>query len=404
MKLSICFICDEYPPIDHGGIGTAVKLLAEELAKSHDIFVVGISPKSFGGKNFEKKNGVNIWRFKHGIKLPFLGKNSLLKKLLNKLFKIDYWGAKKAWVSHKNFIEKLDLQYKLDVLECPDFRFVFTYLSNSNNLRIWPNISGLKVAKLHGSINFFRLENNLSLAKKEYLFEKQLFDYSDKIISVSPYTTRKIKSYYNIENSKIETIFNGLNIINTNSDAKTRKNKVIFSGSLVKKKGIIELLKAWNLVCKDDNNSVLLVYGKGVKWKYLKYIDRDITNRVFFKGHVDRDFLLNEYKTASLAVFPSHSETFGLGPIESMMMGCPTIGSKIFKKTWYFNNPKPNAMLIQDQFDTKSFANLILSVLKNDKIKNELSNEGKTYVNNHFDIVNIANKHIEFYLESIRND
>lgn len=405
MKLSICFVCDEYPPINHGGIGTSIKLLAEELAKNHEIYVVGISPKSYGGKNFEKINGVNIWRFKHGIKLPLLDRNSLLYKVLNKIFKIDYWGVRKTWITHHKFIENLHIQNRLDVIECPDFRFAFTYLPLKKNLKMWPEINALKVTKLHGSLNFFRLEEKLPIAEKEYLFEEKLFDCSDKIISVSPYTTKKNKIYYSsVKNEKIKTIFNGLYISEGNSHIEIRKNTVIFSGSLVKKKGVIELLKAWNLVCRANKNVVLKIYGKGIKQKFFKHIDKEFRKRVSFEGHVNRDDLLQEYKKASLAIFPSHSETFGLAPIESMMMGCPTIGSEIFKKTWYFHNKDAPAMLIQDQFDMNSFANLIVKVLDDKILKKELSENGIAYVKDHFDIKNIAHMHVAFYSKHIHND
>jgi glycosyltransferase involved in cell wall biosynthesis len=396
MSLTICFICDEYPPISHGGIGTEIKLLAEELAKTHRVYVVGISPKSFGGKDFEEINRVQVWRFKHGIKLPFIKRNSLIYKMLNKLLNLDYLGIKKTWIKHHEFIEKLNSQKSIDVIESTDFRFAFNHLPFDKNLNMWPNVKGLKVTKLHGSINFLRLEEKLSIDEKAYFFEKKLFQNSEKIISVSPYTTKKFKAYYNLNHNKIKTIFNGLYISKGNI-FEARKNEVIFSGSLVKKKGIIELLKAWNLVCQVNKDVVLKIYGKGTKQKFFKYINNDFKKRVFFEGHVDRIELLQEYKKARLAIFPSHFETFGLAPVESMMMGCPTIGSKIFEKTWYTQNKDTPAMLIQDEFDIDSFAGLIIKVLDDEILRKNLSHAGISYVKNHFDIRNIAKMHVDFY-------
>ena len=155
--MKICFNCDEYPPVSHGGIGTVVKSLAEEMVdKGHEVFVVGILPRSFGGRSYEEINGVKIWRIKHGIKIPYLSRQSLLYKIINKIFDVDFWGLKKAWIDQNVLIENLVDQHGIEIIEFPDYRLAFS----KKNLPkfLWPEINIPKVVKFHGSINYFNLE------------------------------------------------------------------------------------------------------------------------------------------------------------------------------------------------------------------------------------------------------
>jgi len=390
MKLNICFICDEYPPLSHGGIGSVTKTLAEEFVKNgHRVFIVGISAKSQGGENYEKINGVEIWRFKHGIKIPFMRSNNLLYRGLNKVFKFDFWGVEKVWFKQNLFLEKLVKEKSIDVIEFPDFRFCYAHLTTDIFFRFWPNINVLKIAKLHGSLNFLGLESKKNILKKVFLMEQSLLDYCDKIISVSPYTTKRYFSLYNLKPSKTTEIFNGVEIFDNNEVTLNKENFAVFSGSLVKKKGIVELLKAWNIVCLNNESIQLRIYGKGIKQKFVKYINSKYRNRVAFFGHIDQQELYQVYKKAKVAIFPSHTETFGLAPLESMLYGCPTIGSEIFAKTWYkkvdvVNNRFP--ILIQNHQNINELALVILKVIDDKSLQKSLSKNGRNYARENFDI------------------
>ena len=57
--MNILLLCDEYPPGRHGGIGTAVQLLARALVREgHKVVVAGFYDWSYGGKDTEADQGV----------------------------------------------------------------------------------------------------------------------------------------------------------------------------------------------------------------------------------------------------------------------------------------------------------------------------------------------------------
>ncbi len=57
--MKICFICGEYPPGPHGGIGTFVQVLARALvAAGHEVRVLGAYGTAYHAANEEVDQGV----------------------------------------------------------------------------------------------------------------------------------------------------------------------------------------------------------------------------------------------------------------------------------------------------------------------------------------------------------
>src|SRR5215831_16450293 len=63
-SVRLCFICTEYPPGLHGGIGSSYQTLARALVeRGHKVFVVGIYPPAYQGPRHFEDRGVQVWRF-----------------------------------------------------------------------------------------------------------------------------------------------------------------------------------------------------------------------------------------------------------------------------------------------------------------------------------------------------
>src|SRR4051812_25507805 len=59
--MKIGYICNEYPPASHGGIGTAVRELARGLtARGHTVTVVGIASPAMAGAS--RDGDVQVFR------------------------------------------------------------------------------------------------------------------------------------------------------------------------------------------------------------------------------------------------------------------------------------------------------------------------------------------------------
>jgi glycosyltransferase involved in cell wall biosynthesis len=155
-----------------------------------------------------------------------------------------------------------------------------------------------------------------------------------RIITVSELSKSEICRAFGLENKRVLVIYNGVEerfrpVEYGNLDGiKKRYNlpeKFILSiGNERAYKNIKTLLKAMNKVVKEYS-LVLNLYPEGSIEK--ETIQSGLADRVHFIGHVDDRDLPLIYNAASVFVFVSLNEGFGLPPLEAMASGCPAVVS-----------------------------------------------------------------------------
>jgi glycosyltransferase involved in cell wall biosynthesis len=105
---------------------------------------------------------------------------------------------------------------------------------------------------------------------------------------------------------------------------------VLFIGTLEPRKNLVTLIEAYALLRRRGLRHVLVLAG-GKGWKYepvFEAVERlGLGDAVRFPGYVPADELPLWYNAASLFVYPSLYEGFGLPPLEAMACGTPVIVS-----------------------------------------------------------------------------
>lgn len=97
-----------------------------------------------------------------------------------------------------------------------------------------------------------------------------------------------------------------------------------------------------------------------------------LTGRVHFLGHVREDRLEQLYRSASLFVFPSLAEGFGLPALEAMAYGVPVVTSD----RPAINEVVGEAAIRVDPLDTEALAGAIVRVLDDPELAHHLSRAG----------------------------
>jgi len=182
--------------------------------------------------------------------------------------------------------------------------------------------------------------------------------------------------------------------------AQRKKQTVVYTGTLIKKKGIFQLLKAWNLVHKEMPEAELFVFGKGKTIIANEFLNSQAASTVFFKGHVSRPQLFNELRSATLAVFPSYSETFGLMCVEAMSVGCPVIYTRRSCGPEIVQDRENGSLVDPDNID--EIAASITELLRNTSLQEKYKVNGRKTVVEKFNIVNSAKEHVSYYTEVVR--
>ncbi len=106
-------------------------------------------------------------------------------------------------------------------------------------------------------------------------------------------------------------------------------NRFLYVGNLIRRKHPSAIIAAVDKVYGTDNYSITYI-GSGGEDKVIKTLVKKhgLEQRVFLKGHLDRNDIINEYDNADVFVMISENEAFGLVYLEAMARGCVVIASK----------------------------------------------------------------------------
>jgi glycosyltransferase involved in cell wall biosynthesis len=166
-------------------------------------------------------------------------------------------------------------------------------------------------------------------------YRKKIISQSDFFICISKKTQEDFLNFYNVNKEKTKVIYLGSehiikesNIINFNIGFK--KPFILYVGSRRKYKNFITLFNSYCYSKKLKNDFNMVCFGGGAFSKD-ELINFEKNNLRFNLFHLegDDDILKQLYIKASVLVFPSIYEGFGLPLVESMKIGCPVIASNI---------------------------------------------------------------------------
>ena len=102
---------------------------------------------------------------------------------------------------------------------------------------------------------------------------------------------------------------------------------ILFVGRIEKRKGLIYLVKAFEILRKKYENLRLIVVGEGDKREEIEdFVREHRIPDVFFEGEVKEKELPKYYRTADICCFPSiYGEGFGIVLLEAMASGKPVV-------------------------------------------------------------------------------
>lgn len=394
--MNLLYVCDEYPPGPHGGMGSMVQVLAREMMRQgHQVFVAGLYTWQYGQQDYENDQGVQVWRFRYGLKLPGIN-NGILYKVQRHLpsgIKARLNG-RKAFSSFISFLQELISKEQIDLIEVPDWN-TFAY---DIGFRInWPEFPVPLLLKSHGSHTYFAQELGQTPFPAWAAIDKALYQRADSLSAVSRYTAQKNAALFQ-PGKEISVLYNSIAIPET-ATAQRAAQQVLFSGTLSYKKGVFSLAKAWNKVIDRHPGATLYLYGKGDTQALQQLLHPSARPSVHFMGHQSKAVLFDALRRATLAVFPSYSETFGLAPVEAMALACPTIFTRYSCGPEIVHDGSTGLLVAPDNIEELTAA--ICRLLENPALRQQLGDKGREDVLQRFDVTASARLHADYYQKVI---
>jgi glycosyltransferase involved in cell wall biosynthesis len=322
--MHIVFVSREYPPTQRGGgIASYVKNVAESLAViGHRVSVIRASDDT-GISNDDVVNGVRVISLSGGdFIIPLVEGASKLKKLrcLYRFFSY----RKKIW---KTILSLKDV----DIVEVPEYGAEGYYLKNLPcpvTVRLHgPAFLDIKTLKKK-KYRIYQFYNYWCAKKEEVTLGK--FHY---ITSCSESLKKWFEKYLHINPSKIAVIYNPINFdfwpASTVSAYIKESPTIFFAGTVVKEKGVGDLVESCKILHQQGYDLRLIIAGK--LGKYGNDLRKTVSNEKLtwceFLGNVTQNDLSLLYQKTSVACFPSWWDNFPMVCIEAMMCGTIVIGS-----------------------------------------------------------------------------
>lgn len=175
---------------------------------------------------------------------------------------------------------------------------------------------------------------------------RKLCQTADKIIAVSESTKSDIVSRWRILEEKVKVVYNGIPADFEQLDRNNPKlievkdkyglpfNFIFYLGTIEPRKNIPAIVKAYDHLREINNPQLdkykLVIAGsKGWKTKNILSVMRNakFTDDIIFISNITNEDKAAVYTMASLFVYPSFFEGFGIPVLEAMRCGVPTITS-----------------------------------------------------------------------------
>lgn len=376
--MKIAFLTPEYPHerIRHGaGIGTSIKNLAIALVKKGCIVTVIV----YGQKESEifENEGVNI----HLIK--------------DRKYRFGKWFFYRKHI--QNYCNKIIKEQHIDILEAPDWTGITAFMSFRVPL----------VIRFHGSDTYFcRLEKRKQ-KRKNFWLEKLAIQKAKAFISPTTFAGDVSKELFDIKNKIVKTIHYGLELDKfENLDPEIHeKGLILYIGTIIRKKGVLELPEIFNLVRQQHPEARLVLIGgdsfdiaaqSRSTWELMQnQFEKNDLKNVTYLGKIPYNQVQKYIKKAQVCVFPSFAETLGMVTIESMAMQKPVVNSDIgWAKELIIDGESGFLVYPKNHVE---FAARIISIFDDKLLAKKLGVNARQRVESVFDIDKIGYENISFY-------
>jgi len=394
--MKVCFFTKEYPPNIYGGAGVHVDYLSRELAQ-----LLSLHVKYFGEKSFIKDN-LKV----EGIQIDSRELSNIPEELS---------GVFSAFFKNLTFFNS---DFNPDIVHCHTW---YSYLAGI-------------IAKLGFGIPLVTTVHSLEPLrpwKKEQIgkgynlsswIESQALQMADAIIAVSEGTKQDILKHFNVAESKIHIIPNGIDCDEyhpvENKEALTKYNidlnkpYLLFVGRITMQKGIIHLVDAIPYI--DPEIQIVLCAGAPDTDAIRKEMENHIAkakisrnNIVWISDMVSNEDKIQLYSHAHLFCCPSIYEPFGIINLEAMACRTPVVGSKtggipeiiIDGETGVLvpiDINQDNTLMNPDKF-SKDLASSINKIIKDDKLRESMSQKSMERAVSVYSWKKIANEIFNIY-------
>lgn len=376
--MKIAFLTPEYPHPKtgaSGGIGTSIKNLAKGLlAAGCSVRVLVYGQKE---EDVFEDEGICIQLIKN-VKVKGLSWFFTRKKL-------------------ERIINQLYREKEIDLVEAPDWTGITSFIQ--------PKKCPI-VIRLHGSDTYFCHLDQRPVKWINRFHEKRALQKADGLLAVSQFTADTTNALFGLQ-KQFHIIPNSIDVnsFTKEDSAIVSADTILYFGSLIRKKGLLELPFIFNEVIQAHPTARLILVGKDVPnivsgnpstWGMMQelFSEQALLN-VHYLGSVPYSEIQAYINQCTVCVFPSFAEALPVSWIEAMAMQKAIVASNIGWATDVIDDGV-NGFLVHPE-NHKVYADVILKLLTNEGLRQEIGSAARKKVLDKFSIAEVAEQSLAFY-------
>jgi len=271
----------------------------------------------------------------------------------------------------------------------------------------WAALPVPVTVRVHGSVSYFAAEAGRSPRSMDQWLERASAARADGWCAVSDYAARRSLTLLPFRDRSPAILYNPVEVQSPPPGQRSH-HRVVFSGTLAAKKGVVPLCEAWNLVAPRAPAAELHLFGRDDRaaegGSMREYLLSRLTPRsaasVHFHGPVARTRVREALGQARVAVFPSLAEAFAMAPLEAMETGCPTIYTSRGSGPELIQHGTDG--LLVDPGEVVQIASAILRILSDDDLARNLGAAGRRTASERFSIDALIPRNEAFYADAVQ--
>lgn len=378
--MKVCFICCEYPPGPHGGVGTAVQMLGRGLTRrGHEVVALGVYSRTHPAPALEYDSGVRVER------LP--ARSYRMGWVLDRLQLL--WRVRQL------------VQNGVEIVEAP---------ADNGWLAFLPPLRAPCVIRAQKTYSWQATGIGKRPNPRIHWLEGVAFRRADAWVASSAFTAEWTQRVHGLKCRPYRVMYNAVEIEpRVQASRRIEPGLIVYAGSLTEKKGVLTLIRAFNEIQAVRPSARLELYGKdlssasggSMKAALSRQLTPPALSRTLFAGHVPREQLHVRLMQASVAVFPSYGEAFGFAAVEAMALGCPVVYTRLPCGPELIDHGVDG--LLADPSSSSELATAVLSLLDDPIYAQKLGIAAARKVQERFSLDRWLDETEEFYRAAIRD-
>src|SRR3989338_7738235 len=222
---------------------------------------------------------------------------------------------------------------KPDIMHSHMFGYYTLAGMDTGHKKMIVSTHGISNSSWHRPSGFIEMIRYFS---QDYIYNKCAKS-ARRIIVNSPYTKERLAKFtpsspkgervYELNNTVSSQFFD----IDNNSE---EPGRILFAGYVCDAKGVMTILEAFNILKKRYGYLTLNLAGeiadRGFYMKAVKYLNNNkLEGHVNFLGHLDENSLIDEYRKASVFVFPSKQDVAPVSVLQAMASAKAIVASNV---------------------------------------------------------------------------